>query len=116
MAAGGQGLQPLHPCSTASVGELLVEALPDPSAAVVWVNPDQMDVPSRGRSRNENAEEKPDHVSVELRDERMLTKLVEEHGISTTTRRPAPPLVEHGDDIVKVRFGEAPDSHLRNSG
>lgn len=80
------------------------------------MNADQVHIAGCRRRGHHDSEKKSNHLSVLFGYEGMFTKLVEEHGICATTSRPTPPLVQHGDDIVVVRFGQSPDLHFRHSG
>jgi len=107
----GQGFQPFHSGPPASFGELLVQAFADASPAVIGVNPDEMHVPCRGRRWDHDPQEETDQLPVLFRDQGVLAKLVEEHGISAPSGWPSPPLVEHRNDIVVVKLRKTPDSH-----
>ncbi len=111
MAGCPEGLDPLHSRGPAPLGELSVESLSDPAPAVIGVNSDEVDVPTRGGRGHHHAEKEADDLAVKLGNERVLAELIKEHWIRAPSGWPTPPLIEHRNDIVVVDFREAPDVH-----
>ena len=101
----------LHSRSPTPFGELLVEPLAHAAPTVIGMDANLMHVSRCRRRRDHHPQKEPNQLAFLFRDEGILAELVEEHRIGTPTGRPSPPLVEHGDDIVEVGFGETPDLH-----
>lgn len=113
---GGDRLELLAAFGAAVFFEGLVEHLAHSTPAVVWVNPHQMNVPVPWARMGYEAKQETDEDSIVLDDSRQSAQLVEEERVRQCTGRPAPPPIDHLNDVVVILFAERSCDHVRGHG
>ena len=112
------GLHAHAAAAPALLGEAVVEQAADAAAPVIGVDADEVHVPRSRRAlgRDDEAEQKADHLRALLDDERLVAQLVEEDGVREGPDGTAPPVVDDLGDAVEVGFRDATDVHGAGGG
>src|SRR5262249_25242958 len=99
VAQRGNRLELRDPFRLGPPREFFVQGAGDASAAVVGVDPHEVDVAHPWLKVGDKPQQKPHHRAVFLGDEGVLAKFVEEDRQWFGARRAAPPLVHHRHDL-----------------